>query len=61
MGVTVEITQGERTLAYFTETAEGVILNVRAQGLPEELVGKATEKMSRINEAWNRIRERRGI
>ena len=34
---------------------------LRAQGLPEEMVGKATERMSRINEAWSRIREARGI
>jgi len=34
---------------------------LRAQGLPEELIGKATEKMGRINEAWSLIRERRGI
>ena len=34
---------------------------LRAQGLPEEMVGKATERMSRINEAWASIKEARGI
>lgn len=34
---------------------------LRAQGLPEELVGKATEKMSRINAAWETIKGRRGL
>lgn len=34
---------------------------LRAQGLPEELIGKATEKMSRINEAWAKIKESRGL
>ena len=34
---------------------------LRAQGLPEEMVGKATERMSRINAAWSTIREARGI
>lgn len=34
---------------------------LRAQGVPEELVGKATERMSRINEAWAAIRAARGI
>ena len=34
---------------------------LRAQGLPEEMVGKATERMSRINAAWTTIREARGI
>ena len=32
-----------------------------AQGLPEEMVGKATERMSRINEAWATIKEARGL
>ena len=34
---------------------------LRAQGLPEEMVGKATERMSRINDAWAQIRSARGI
>ena len=34
---------------------------LRAQGLPEEMIGKATERMSRINEAWSAIRSARGI
>lgn len=34
---------------------------LRAQGLPEGMIGRATEKMVRINEAWQRIREARGI
>ena len=33
----------------------------RAQGLPEEMIGKATERMSRINAAWAKIREARGL
>ena len=34
---------------------------LRAQGLPEEMVGKATERMSRINEAWAAVKEARGL
>jgi len=34
---------------------------LRAQGLPEEMIGKATERMSRINAAWATIREARGM
>jgi len=34
---------------------------LRAQGLPEEMVGKATDRMSRINAAWATIREARNI
>jgi len=34
---------------------------LRAQGLPEAMVGKATARMSRINDAWAAIRKERGI
>jgi DnaJ like chaperone protein len=34
---------------------------LRAQGLPDELVGKATERMGRINAAWATVRAARGI
>lgn len=34
---------------------------LRAQGLPEELVGKATERMGRINAAWATVRAARGL
>ena len=34
---------------------------MRAQGLPEEMIGKATERMSRINAAWATIKEARGL
>ena len=34
---------------------------LRAQGLSEERIAKATERMSRINAAWAAIREARGL
>ena len=34
---------------------------LKAQGLPDEMIGKANEKMGRINEAWTRIKEAKGI
>lgn len=34
---------------------------LRAQGLPEEMIGRATEKMSRINSAWEAIKKSRGL
>lgn len=34
---------------------------LRAQGLPEEMVGKATARMSRINAAWAEIKQARGL
>ena len=34
---------------------------LRAQGLSEELMGKANEQMARVNEAWSEIKRSRGI
>lgn len=34
---------------------------LRAQGLSEELVGRATEQMARLNAAWDEIKKERGI
>ena len=34
---------------------------LRAQGLPDEMVGKATEQMARVNAAWAEIKAARGI
>ena len=34
---------------------------LRAQGLSEELMGKANEQMAKINEAWSEIKRARGI
>ena len=34
---------------------------LRAQGLPEEMIARATEQMARINNAWEEIKRSRGI
>lgn len=34
---------------------------LRAQGLPEEMISRATEQMARINNAWEEIKRARGI
>ena len=34
---------------------------LRAQGLSEELMGKANEQMAMVNEAWSEIKRSRGI
>lgn len=34
---------------------------LRAQGLPEEMIGRATEQMARVNAAWARIKAARGL
>lgn len=34
---------------------------LRAEGLSEELMGKANEQMAKVNEAWSQIKKERGI
>lgn len=34
---------------------------LRAQGLPDEMIGKANEKMAKINAAWTEIKSARGL
>ena len=34
---------------------------LRAEGLSEELMGKANEQMARVNDAWSEIKKERGI
>ena len=34
---------------------------LRAQGLPEEMVTRATAQMARINAAWEEIKRARGL
>ncbi len=34
---------------------------LRAQGMPEALMGKANERMARINAAWDKIKKARGL
>ena len=34
---------------------------LRAQGLPDEMVGRATERMARINAAWGEVKAARGL
>ena len=34
---------------------------LRAEGLSEELMGKANEQMAKVNDAWARIKQERGI
>ena len=34
---------------------------LRAQGLPDEMIGKANEKMAKINAAWSTIKSARGL
>ena len=34
---------------------------LRAQGLPDEMIGKATERMAKVNAAWSEIKSNRGL
>ena len=46
----------------YREKAKGLHPDVlRAQGISEELLGKANEQMARLNAAWSEIRKARGL
>ena len=52
----------EELRAVYREKAKRLHPDIlRAQGLSEELLGRANEQMSRINAAWDEIKKERGI
>ena len=61
LGVRRDLSNDELRAAY-REKAKRLHPDIlRAQGLSEELLGKANEQMSRINAAWDDIKRERGI
>ena len=61
LGVRRDMSNDELRTAY-REKAKRLHPDIlRAQGLSEELLGRANEQMSRINAAWDEIKRERGI
>lgn len=61
LGVAPSATDAEVKKAYHAMAKKYHPDTLRAQGLPEAMVGRATERMSKINAAWAAIREKRRI
>lgn len=61
LGVSPSASDDEVRSAYRTKAKKCHPDALRAQGLPDELIGRATEKMAQVNAAWATIRARRGI
>lgn len=61
LGVDASVSDDEVKKSYREKAKRSHPDVLRAQGLPDEMVEKATEKMARINSAWAKIREARGI
>ena len=61
LGCDANATDDELRRAYRAQAKKHHPDLLRAQGLPEEMVARATEQMARINNAWEEIKRSRGI
>ena len=61
LGCDANATDDELRRAYRAQAKKHHPDLLRAQGLPEEMVSRATEQMARINAAWEEIKRARGI
>jgi len=61
LGCSASATNEEVRRAYRAQAKKHHPDLLRAQGLPEEMVARANERMARINAAWDEIKRARGI
>ena len=61
LGCDANATDDELRRAYRAQAKKHHPDLLRAQGLPEEMISRATEQMARINGAWEEIKRSRGI
>lgn len=61
LGVAQSASNDEVKRAYREKAKKYHPDSLRAQGLPDEMIGKATERMAKINSAWSTIRQARGL
>ena len=61
LGCDPDATDDELRRAYRAQAKKHHPDLLRAQGLPEEMVERATEQMARINNAWEEIKRDRGL
>lgn len=61
LGVSSTASDDEVKKAYRAKAKKYHPDTLRAQGLPDEMIGKATERMARVNDAWSEIKRARGL
>jgi DnaJ like chaperone protein len=61
LGVTREMTDDALKSAYRKLVRENHPDSLTAQGMPEEFVQLANERLAAINDAWDRVSKERGI
>ena len=61
LGVSASASDEEVRRAYREKAKKCHPDTLRAQGLPDEMIGRATEQMARVNGAWGEVKAARGL